>query len=118
MLTRRRSSNQSGQAIPFLRMPQKAQSGNMSLIGVFLAAILGYLSWLPFNLTPRFVDRRLFLVLRCFLWVVWELVVGRDSRCELAGSVVSGGSEVDEVFKSPSPFASWIIPFTDSIAWE
>src|SRR3984893_3120613 len=41
-------------------------------------------------------------VLRCFLWVVWELVVGRDSWCELAGSLVSGVSEVDEVFKSPS----------------
>src|SRR3984893_15842080 len=44
MLTRRRSPNQSGQAIPFLRMPQKAQSGNMSVVGVFLAEILGDLS--------------------------------------------------------------------------
>ena len=37
-----------------------------------------------------------------FVWVVEELVNGRDSQCELTGSVVSGGSEVDEVFKSPS----------------
>jgi hypothetical protein len=32
-------------------MPQKAQSGNMSVVGVFLAEILGYLSLLPINLT-------------------------------------------------------------------
>src|ERR1700730_15901443 len=61
MLTRRQLSNQSGQAIPCLRMPQKAQSGNLSVVGVFLAEVLGYLSLLPFNLTPRFVNRRLFL---------------------------------------------------------
>src|SRR6266446_5644446 len=61
MLTRRRSSNQSGQAIPFLRMPQKAQSGNMSVVGAFLAEILGYLSLPPIILPPRFVNRRLFL---------------------------------------------------------
>jgi hypothetical protein len=30
-------------------MPQKAPSGNMSVVGVFLAEILGYLSLLPFN---------------------------------------------------------------------
>jgi hypothetical protein len=35
-------------------MPQKAQSVKMSVLGVFLAEILGYLSLLPFNLTPRF----------------------------------------------------------------
>jgi hypothetical protein len=35
-------------------MPQKAQSGNLSVLGVFLAEIWGCLSLLPFNLTPRF----------------------------------------------------------------
>jgi hypothetical protein len=44
----------------------------------------------------------IFLLLRCFLWLVSELGHGWDSQVELAGSVVGGGSEVDEIFKSPS----------------
>src|SRR6202011_1650716 len=71
---------------------------------------------IPFNSTQFFLSlcasavgrQSIFSVLRCFLWVVWELVLGRDSRCELAGSVVSGGSEVDEVFKSPSHSFCWL----------
>jgi hypothetical protein len=43
-----------------------------------------------------------YLLLRCFLWLVSELGHGWDSQVELAGSVVGGGSEVDEIFKSPS----------------
>jgi len=43
-----------------------------------------------------------FRVLRCFLWVVWELGNSWDSQIELTGSVVGGGSEVDEVLESPS----------------
>jgi len=43
-----------------------------------------------------------FLLLRCFLWLVSELVDGWYSQFELTGSVVGGGSEVDEVSKSPS----------------
>ena len=35
-------------------MPQKAQSGNVSVVGVFLAEILWHLSLWPFNLTPKF----------------------------------------------------------------
>ena len=41
-------------------------------------------------------------LLRCFLWVVSELVDGWYSQFELTGSVVGGGSEVDEVSESPS----------------
>jgi hypothetical protein len=41
------------------------------------------------------------MVLRCFLWIVSELVDGWYSQFELAGSLVGCGSEVDEVFKSP-----------------
>ena len=43
-----------------------------------------------------------FLLFRCFLWLVSELVNVWDSQVELAGSVVGGGSEVDEVLESPS----------------
>ena len=58
-------------------------------------------------LTYRFVPKRLgdasiFLLFRCFLWLVSELVNVWDSQVELAGSVVGGGSEVDEVLESPS----------------
>jgi hypothetical protein len=35
-------------------MPQKAQSGNMSVAEVFLAEISELLPLLPFNFTPRF----------------------------------------------------------------
>ena len=41
------------------------------------------------------------MLIRRFLWLVSELG-GWDSQFELAGSVVGGGSEVDEVLKSPS----------------
>jgi hypothetical protein len=41
-------------------------------------------------------------LLRCFLWLVAELANVWDSQVELAGSVVGGGSEVDEVLESPS----------------
>ena len=44
----------------------------------------------------------LFQLFRCFLWLVSELVNVWDSQVELAGSVVGGGSEVDEVLESPS----------------
>jgi hypothetical protein len=47
-------------------------------------------------------QRRANKLIRCFLWVVWELVHGWDGQFELTGSMVGGGSEVDEVFKSPS----------------
>ena len=43
-----------------------------------------------------------FLLFRCFLRLVSELVNVWDSQVELAGSVVGGGSEVDEVLESPS----------------
>jgi len=43
-----------------------------------------------------------FSLLRCFLWVVSELVDGWYGQFELTGSVVGGGSEVDEVSESPS----------------
>ena len=39
---------------------------------------------------------------RRFLWLVLELGNVWDSQVELAGSVVGDGSEVDEVFESPS----------------
>src|SRR6516165_5746514 len=39
---------------------------------------------------------------RCFLWLVSELANVWDSQVELAGSVVGGGSKVDEVLESPS----------------
>ena len=42
------------------------------------------------------------MVLRYFLWVIPELIGGWDNQIELAGSLVGGGSEVDEVFKSAS----------------
>jgi len=42
------------------------------------------------------------LLFRCFLWLVSELANVWDSQVELAGSVVGGGSKVDEVLESPS----------------
>ena len=50
----------------------------------------------------RDVVTKIFLLFRCFLWLVSELVNVWDSQVELAGSVVGGGSEVDEVLESPS----------------
>ena len=47
-------------------------------------------------------DDKGFWLFRCFLWLVWELAKVWDSQVELAGSVVGGGSEVDEVLESPS----------------
>ena len=43
-----------------------------------------------------------FLLFRCFLWLVSELANVWDSQVELAGSVVGGGSKVDEDLESPS----------------
>jgi hypothetical protein len=45
---------------------------------------------------------RVFKVLRCFLLIVSELGHSWNSQVELARSLVGYGSEVDEVFKSPS----------------
>ena len=42
------------------------------------------------------------VLFRCFLWLVSELANVWDSQVELAGSMVGDGSEVDEVFESPS----------------
>ena len=41
------------------------------------------------------------MLFRSFLWLVAELANVWESQVELAGSMVSDGSEVDEVFESP-----------------
>ena len=66
------------------------------------ARMAEFLSWPGGHVVMMLPRGRFFMLFRCFLWLVSELVNVWDSQVELAGSVVGGGSKVDEVLESPS----------------
>ena len=66
------------------------------------ARMAEFLSWPGGHVVMMLPRGRFFMLFRCFLWLVSELANVWDSQVELAGSVVGGGSKVDEVLESPS----------------